>query len=275
MLPAFRAPFNGAELGAPLPVRWRTFEQNKVRFYQGDLSMIAGPPACGKSVIAMNLALTSGVPTLYIMCDMGRFKTAVRAASIVTGVPQESVRADLETDAGVRKYADAMKKVSNVWFEFDSSPTPAEIAEMVEAFEVVWGIPPRLVVLDNLMNLHSGNENEWSGLRDLAKVFHYLATELGSHVMLLHHLNLGGLNMGYPGPINSLKGQISELPSIIITVTRGQGEILLAKVKNRDGDCDPTGRSWFSLAFDGPTVRLSDPAPPRSRHEDWRDRVSG
>ncbi len=67
MYSLFRSLDTGAEAGTPLPTVWKTLETAGIRQYRGDVSMVAGPPGSGKSVLALQTAIESGVPTLYLV----------------------------------------------------------------------------------------------------------------------------------------------------------------------------------------------------------------
>jgi hypothetical protein len=262
MYSLFRSLDTGAEAGTPLPTVWRTLETAGIRQYRGDVSMVAGPPGSGKSVLALQTAIESGVPTLYVSCDMGPQLTAARSAAILTGRYINDIREEL-SDNTKRSAARVLlsDRVHHVYMAHESRPSPEKIEALGLAFGELWGHYPELIVIDNTMNLFSGNENEWTGLRELSHVMHYFAQDWGSHVMALHHVNLAGMDPTVPAPLGALKGQISELPALILHIAKWNGQLRIAAVKNRNGNADPSGRKYVTLTFDEPRGTLRDPEP--------------
>lgn len=262
MFSAFRSLDGGTDSGEPLPDVWHTLANAGIRFHASDVTMIAGPPGCGKSMLALQNAIKSGVPTLYLMMDMGRYLTAVRLASMISGEPITKLKEVMLKPEERDKYRDLIaRKCGNLYIAYASRPTPDQVMELEQAFEEVWGIPPKGFYVDNMMNLYSGSENEWTGLRELSHVFHFFAQDLGSAVFMLHHVNLGGYNINYPAPLWAIKGQITELPGVILTVAKADGQMRICPVKNRHGQSDYSGGKWVALDFQEECGRITDPIP--------------
>lgn len=209
--------------------------------------MIASPPGTGKSALALNYAVKAKVPTLYVSCDMGRGLVSRRVAAILSDTPVNVVRDEMETEEGQQKYMELLSTMDHLYASYPSRPNAEGLVTQLLAFQEFYGLPPDLLILDNLMNLNSGQENEWTGLRDLCQVLHWMATEFQVCVMVLHHLNLGGLDLDVPAPINFIKGQVTELPELVLTLAQG---LKVAVPKNRNGKADPSGKTWFLLDFE-------------------------
>jgi len=262
MYSLFRSLDTGAEAGTPLPTVWKTLEAAGMRQFRGDVSMVAGPPGSGKSVLALQMAIESKVPMLYVSCDMGPQLTAARSAAILTGRTINEVRSELSDNRGRSATRVLLSdRVDHVYMAHESRPTPEKIQSLGLAFGELWGHYPELITIDNTMNLFSGHENEWTGLRELSHIMHFFAQDWGSHVMALHHINLAGLDPTVPAPLGALKGQISELPALILHIAKWQGKLRVAAVKNRNGNADPSGRTYVELDFNEARGYLSDPEP--------------
>lgn len=265
MIPAFRSLDRDTGAGVPLPPVFKAFEKHDVRLYQGELSVWAGPPGGGKSALALEYAVQAAVPTLYVSCDMGGHMTAVKLYSILTGKPNKQVEQDLRDPAQRDRIRDGIAQgTQHLFISHASRPTPEALAGYEMAFEEIWGAPPSLLVLDNAMNVATSGADEISGLRELSQVMHWLAQEKEVAALMLHHINLSGGRdvLTQPAPLNSVKGQISELPALIGTVCARpqEGKLLYASVKNRHGEADPTAKRYLELNFDGPSGRITDPA---------------
>lgn len=220
--------------------------------------MIASAPGTGKSSLALNYAVKAKIPTLYVSCDMGRGLVSRRVAAILTGTPVNQVRSEMDTEEGRQKYLDVLSDVEHLYASYPSRPNAEGLVTQLLAFQEFYGLPPELLILDNLMNLNSGQESEWTGLRDLCQVLHWMATEYQICVLALHHLNLGGLDLESPAPINFIKGQVTELPGLVLTLAKG---LKVAAVKNRNGRADSTGKTFFYLDHDEEKQIITDPIP--------------
>lgn len=228
----------------------------------GDFCMWVGPPGAGKSSAALNYAIRSRVPTLYVSMDMGRKMISARVVSIHTGVPYSQVAEELDTPEGVDKYRPVLREVDHLYVTYPSRPTLDGLAKAQMAFMEVHGLPSDLMIVDNLMNMDSGMENENQGFRELCQGLHYFATQLQICVLALHHINIGGVNLELPASMGHVKGQVSELPASIITYAHPEGQMLGCPVKNRHGKADPTGRDYFTLSYDEVTQKICEYVPP-------------
>lgn len=266
MIPAFRSLDRDTGAGKPLPAVFKAFERHDVLLYQGELALWAGPPGGGKSALALQYSVEAKVPALYVSCDMGGHMTAVKLYSILTGKPNKEVEQALRDPLQKATVRDGIAQgTSHLFISHASRPTPEAIASYEMAFEEIWGTPPALLVLDNAMNVATRGDTEIAGLRELSQVMHWLSQEKEIACLMLHHINLGAGKdknpLTSPAPLDSVKGQISELPALIGTVALDAkaGKFRYASVKNRHGEADPTAKKYIELDFDGPSGRISDP----------------
>lgn len=284
MQPLFRSLTGDSGVnGEPLPQVWSTFINAKLKWYPGEVIMWAGPPGSGKSTLALNYMIRSKVPTLYISSDMPRSLVVKRSCAIATETDQDVVEEELRASEGRAKYEKVLKGLNHIFVEYPARPDAESLAMAQMAFMEIHGIPSPLMVVDNLMNMNSGNDNEWAGLRELSQVLKFFAFELNICVLLLHHTALGEYT-GYPAPERAIMGKVAELPATILTIAKGS---LVAPVKNRHGPADDSGRTYVTLHFDGAKQIISDPrqevlqptpqrTPPvyaANRRQDWRERA--
>lgn len=221
--------------------------------------MTAGRPGGGKSIFALDHAIKVRVPTLYVSCDMSRFQLAARAAAALTGDSIAQVKENLSSD-GREKYRAALKGADHLFLALEKRPDAEALEDVLNAFHERWGIPPHLVVVDNLVNLYSDAGDEWAGLREMSHVMDFFAHELGACVHVLHHVNLSD-SLDRPGSMNAVKGKVVELPSLILSVAKTDEEFRFTAVKNREGREDPMAQSYGTLALNPATLSLSDPQP--------------
>lgn len=261
---------------------YRAFEEREIRWYRSAVTMTAGRPGGGKSILGLDHAIKCKVPSLYISCDMSRFQLATRAASILTGESTAGVKELLKTIHGKDHYRASLSKADHLYLAYEKRPDAEALEDVLNAFNERWGIPPHLVVIDNLMNLlPQGSADEWAGLREMSHLLDWFAGELGAAVHVLHHINIGGQRPDLPAPMGGVKGKVVELPSTIISVAKTDTELRFTAVKNREGKEDPMANSYGYLDLSPSTLGLSDPRPrpliqsfwPRGQ-QDWHEEAA-
>lgn len=243
--------------GEPLPSVFRTFEANKIIIRRAEVSMIAGAPGAGKSTLALAFALRCKVPTLYVSADTNAHTMAMRLLSMITGKSQSETEQMLVDDVqNSRKTIN--ENSSHVFWSFESAPSLVDIDLEVSAFEELWGCPPELIIVDNLMDVANDSGEEFSAMRATMKELKYLARDTNAAVLVLHHTK-----ESYSGnpcqPRSALQGMVAQLPALICTIgSNATGYIAVAPVKNRYGKADPTGETAFWLHFNPEIMEVSD-----------------
>ena len=252
MLTLAQAAARNSHGAALLPDLWPALADRQIRFRRGQVTMIAGAPNSGKSLLALNYAILANVPTLYISADTDAYTTAIRAAALVSSHTVQSVEHSFQTESGSDFYQDALSGVKNVRFDFYPSPTLDDIQLTVLAYAEAYGEYPELIIIDNLMNVVSLHENEWTGLRDIAKSMHHMARETDAAVFILHHTSENEGRPDLPPARKAIQGKVSQLPELILTVALlpDSGEFRVAPVKNRFGPNTPTGADYIILWAD-------------------------
>ena len=219
------------EQGKPLNSPWKTLP---FQFCRGQTILVCAAPGIGKSLFAANLAIQSGEPTLYFSADSDPVTQTGRAWKI----------------AGGRDYPD------NVMLDFDPTPGLADIDESVEAYVELQGEAPALVVYDNLTDIDADDEE------DLNRVLGYLneSTRLTQACTLVLHHVTGQYNDGVtPVPLSGVKEQVGRIPQAILTLYRpAPNQMGVCKVKDRNGQADPSAANPHILRFSEDTLRIED-----------------
>lgn len=243
-----------------LPDLFTKLSSEGIRFRRGQVTMIAGQPNSGKSLLALFYGIKAGVPTLYISADTDAYTTAIRAAACITGNTINTVEEAFASGDGYDFYLDEISSIDNVQFVFDPSPTLDDIEMSVEAYGESYGEYPHLIIVDNLMNIAALHDNEWTGMRDIAKAMHHLSRQTDAAVFLLHHTSEGEGKPEMPPSRKSIQGKISQLPEMILTVAmdHDSGEFRVACVKNRFAKHSPTGDNYAVLYADASRMSLYD-----------------
>jgi replicative DNA helicase len=246
------------DAGKPLPTIFQSFEEAGIFIRQGQFALISAAPGIGKSVLAQTIATKAKVPTYYFSADSDRFEMYCRAAAMLTGWRTEDIgNAILH---GKTDTIDATLSEANfIRYDFKSSPTPDDIEDELKAYAMVYGMWPRLIVVDNISNLDmGGGATDTAALEEASNFLHDIARESGAAVIALHHVQ-GTYNDGnVPVPLSGLRGQIGRVPEVVLTlhnasdqidIDSGRQIIGVNAVKNRGGKADPAARNVIRLSY--------------------------
>jgi len=234
--------------------------------------MIAGAPNAGKSLLALWMAVKMEVPTLYISADTDAYTTAIRASALVTGHQTHTVEEAFTTGNGKEFYLDQLESINHLRFDFAPSPTLDEIDLAIQAYGESFGQFPHLIIIDNLMNVLSLHNDEWAGLREIAKAMHHVARETSAALFLLHHTSENEGRPEFPPSRKAIQGKIAQLPEMIITVALvpHTGEYRIACVKNRFGKHSATGNQFITLQADASRMTIYEDRRTQMIADNWR-----
>ena len=244
----------------PVPDVWKALKDKQIRFRRGQLTMVAAAPNAGKSMFALVYAMKAEVPTLFFSADTDVTTVMIRAASHISGHGQITVESNLTTNSDY--YDKYFEKSKHIQWVFDSSPSLDDIELEVKAYQELNGLPPQLIVVDNLMNVAAETDNEWAGLRAIMMELHDLARNTEACVLVLHHVSEAseygdGTN---PPARRAIQGKVSQLPSLQLTLGYDPlGKILkVAAVKNRFGPNSADGKDYVTLDTNYAACQISD-----------------
>lgn len=240
----------GVSSGEPLPSPWPIFENKKMHFRRGSISMIAGPPGSMKTVKTLNIVRRMGitVPTLYHSSDSDDFTMASRSLSMLTGhLSEESEELVMAQSPEAYK---VLQGLEHVWWSFKSSPTLEHMYMEAEAFREVRGTYPHHTVIDIMMDIDfegAGEQNYWGLMAELKD----MAREQQTAITVVHHTSESAKG-GSPPPRAAIMGKANQLPTLILTLwgDSHDGRLDIATVKNRFGPQDAMGNNYFSMKAD-------------------------
>lgn len=246
--------------GDPLPVVFESLAAQGTRLLHGQLCLVVAAPGVGKSAFVLTYALKARVPTLYLSADSDAFTQLTRSVSILTGWTMDK-SSQLVRDGDLNGATPVLENVP-IRFSYNSSPTLDQIETSLSSYEEVYGDYPTLVVVDNLTDVITGgeanSEDPFAGLESLTAYLRDMARDTGACVIATHHAT-GPYNDGdKPIPRSGVKGQISRVPGLILTIHGGENQLRVSTVKNRNGRFDATGTNWVPLSFDGRTMSIKD-----------------
>ena len=244
----------------PLPDVWEALSKKQIKFRRGQVCMIAAAPNVGKSMLALIYAVKAKVPTLFFSADTDTATVMMRAAAHLSGHSQIMVENNLTSN---RHYYDKhLGNLDSIQFVFDSSPSLDDIELEIKAYVELFGVPPELVVIDNLMNVAAESDNEWAGLRSIMVEFHDMARKTEACVLVLHHVSeqteYGKTTE--PPARRAIHGKVSQLPALILTLGFDPYNKVLkiAAVKNRFGPHTADGSDYVGLFVNYEVCQISD-----------------
>jgi predicted ATP-dependent serine protease len=209
--------------------------------------MVVGQPGAGKSTFALWYAYKINLPTLYFSADMAAHTAITRHGALVTGMSVNEVSDAIE-HGGLEFIQEEMMSSPIQWC-FDSAPSMQDIADELDAYVELWDNYPRIIIVDNAMNVEGSGDEGSGGLRFILSELHRLGRETGSAVLVLHHAREEGDPL-MPSAREKIQGKVAQLPELILTVALNGQDFLLAPVKNRSGFQDATGKTFRRLAAD-------------------------
>jgi Ni2+-binding GTPase involved in maturation of urease and hydrogenase len=270
MMSVTRAAARRGDAGQPLPVVYQALAARQANPAKGQLTLVVGPPSAGKSLLIMNLLVAMKLPSLALLLDTDQLTAAARFGAIVTGDDFAEVRANID------RYTPELEQgTGHIQTAFWASDAD-DITLQMEAYEQRYGLPPDVLVVDNLGNLTSGFENEWATLKALCLALDNLAREQQCAVIAAHHMT--DLITAEPLQRDKMLGKVSQYPRLIYSVGFNEvnGDYKVAVVKNSSGPSDPGAKNPVVMHAEPARMRLSEnrPAPVRAMTEtrEWWSR---
>lgn len=195
---------------------------------------------------------------MYFSADTDLATTRIRAAAALSGAPVRQVEAELALPDAREYYEEVLAEADHIRWCFDSAPSLDDIAVEIASFTELWGVPPALVVVDNLMDVAIEDATEWAAMRKVAKVLKYEARETGAAFLVLHHCSEGEGDPSLPPARRAIQGKVSQLPALILTIANTGPELRVSCVKNRHGKADPSAGTYVTLRSDLDRMDISE-----------------
>jgi len=251
--------------GEPIPVPWKAFDDLDIRLRQGQLVLIAAGPGIGKSAMTLTMVLKALVPTLMYSADSDAFTQLSRAIANLGDMKVSTAAEMILQERVTDEIKDSLRDIP-LLIDYDSSPTPHDIEEILMAYYELCNEFPKLVVVDNITNVvtdASDSGDPFSGLEALMDYLHDMARTTAACVIGLHHVKGEHSSGTKPIPIDGVKGQIHRVPEMVLTMFKkplqdGRWILCVSPVKNRGGKADPTGETYAELEFIGETMSVID-----------------
>ena len=249
--------------GEPLPVVWKNLDELGARFRRGQLVLVAAGPGTGKSAFVLSYALKSRVSTLYFSADSDAYIQLSRSLAIMSDLPMSDTEEIARSGDHTR--VEAIMGDVPIRFSYNPTPTLTHIQNQVLAYEELYGDFPEMIVIDNALDVDSGDTDELSqNLDTLMAWLHDMARTTEACVVTLHHVTGPYNDADKPIPLSGVKGQIGRVPELIITLHKendlygGAPTLKASPVKNRGQRADPSGSTYAEMTFDGFNMNIVD-----------------
>src|SRR5262249_2319698 len=146
-------------------------------------------------------------------------------------------------DSYAEKITDSLPDLQAVFF----APDFEEVQVQVDAFNQRYGLPPDVVVVDNLGNQTSGLDNEYALLKALTLELDKLAKVEQTAVIAAHHTT--DLVDMEPAARDKVLGKISQYAALMLSVNYNPEtqEYKVAVVKTREGASDVAARNPVTM----------------------------
>jgi hypothetical protein len=227
---------------------------------------VGGPPSGGKSLLVFNLITAMKVPTLAFILDADELTASARFAATVTADDFLKIRDDIDAYRPV--LAERVDHVRAHFFATDKEDIELQLA----AYEQRYGLPPDLLVLDNIGNISSGYDNEWQIIKAMILELDRVAKQNQLAVLATAHMT--DTETTVPLARSKLLGKGSQYPRVILStaVDPYNGELKVAVVKASSGPSDIAALHPITLYADFGRMQLSEykAPPPRAAPEPSR-----
>ncbi|RSX51011.1 replicative DNA helicase [Bifidobacterium goeldii] len=259
------------ELKTGVPTGFRDIDDVTQGLQPGQMVVVAGRPAMGKSTLGIDFAraasLHHNLTTIVFSLEMSKVELAQRIISAETNIPLAAMRrADDITPDRWNTLNDFWSKLQNAPLFIDDSPNMSLMEIRSKCRRLKQTNDLKLVVIDYLQLMSSGKqvESRQQEVSEFSRALKLLAKELEVPVVALSQLNRG------PEMRNDKKPQLSDLresgsieqdADVVMLVHRpdfydkedrpGEADIIMAKHRN-----GPT--ETFHLAFLGAYSKFKD-----------------
>ena len=261
-----------ARIGADTFIRVGTSGRMQPQMQAGDLIIVAGRPAMGKTTFALNLAehiaIEQRLPVAIFSMEMPGTQLATRFISSVGRIDMQKIRSGRLTDDDWQRLTMAMGKLYDAPLYIDETPglNPIDLRARARRLARQCG-RLGLIVIDYLQLMSGTREgdNRASELSEISRSVKSLAKELNVPIMALSQLNRSLEQRPNKRPVMSdlrESGAIEQDADIIMFIYRdevynpdspdkGTAELIIGKHRN-----GPTGT--VRLTFIGENTRFEN-----------------
>ena len=261
---------------AGLPTGFIDFDRLTGGLRPGDLVVVAGRPAMGKTTLAVNMgeyaALKSNIkaPVAIFSMEMPTDQLVTRMLSSVGGVPLNSLRNGRVADNDWDRIMSATSQLKEAKILIDETPglSPMELRARARRLKREHGLGLIIVDYIQLMQVPGYRENRTNEVGEITRGLKIMAKELSVPVIALSQLNRSVEQRENKRPVMAdlrESGSIEQDADMILMIyreevydknTTKQGIAEIGVVKHRNGEIGS-----FNLTFQGQFSRFANYAP--------------
>ena len=241
---------------------FRSIDQVTQGLQPGQLVIVAGRPAMGKSTLGMDFARHAAlnphpVATIVFSLEMSKSEIAQRVLSAESDIPLTALRQANLTPENWGRLNETLDRIKDAPLYLDDSPNMSLMEIRAKCRRLKQTQDLGLVVVDYLQLMSSAKpvESRQQEVSEFSRALKLLAKELNVPVVALSQLNRGPEMRQDKRPMLSdlrESGSIEHRPDVYDKEDRpGEADIILAK--HRTGPTDT-----FTLAFWGATSKFKD-----------------
>jgi replicative DNA helicase len=228
----------------------------------GEVCIVAAPTSCGKSAVAINIALraakTDAVPTCIFSFEMPQKQIARRMIQTLSGVNLRQIEENIASTAKVKAVHSANETLSTLpIYTVHSVQGADDLKSQIRILVRKHGV--KLVVIDYLQLIPFGNKlGKTEGISAISHKIKQIAVELGIGILLLAQVNREGAKRESGLSLYDLKdsGDIENDADAVVLMWPKGGDVESAKkvdavgpytelqysvAKNREGERDVRG----------------------------------
>jgi len=228
----------------------------------GEVCIVAAPTSCGKSAVAINIALRAAkadaVPTCIFSFEMPQKQIARRMIQTLSGVNLRQIEENVASTAKVKAVHDANETLSTLpIYTVHSVQGADDLKSQIRILVRKHGV--KLVVIDYLQLIPFGNKlGKTEGISAISHKIKQIAVELGIGILLLAQVNREGAKRESGLSLYDLKdsGDIENDADAVVLMWPKGGDVESAKkvdavgpytelqysvAKNREGERDVRG----------------------------------
>ena len=256
-------------IGERLNLPWEALNR-KLSLHTRELVLVAGAPASGKSVFALNMAMSRELqtePILYFAQDSVPSVLA-RLTALALNDPIDETMARLRDPDKKLEVLEELQDVRPHLF-IHAGALKFEAMELrIQALREVYGKAPKLVVIDNLIDtIVPGSHHQETGFyAQILNQLKQLALDADTCIVALHHVTRRGGERGEsPHGLGTRGLKMTDLlfagereAEHVLGVyhSRDQSRMFIQILKQRDGQADPEGGVYTPLVWQPPMGRL-------------------
>jgi len=226
--------------------RW----QKLVDFRTGDIAVLAGAPGGGKSLTALNWAWRTPDSVLYLVQDSPR-AVLRRLTALAVNQPVYDIR---EEDMDYWAQQVQERGVRDELVVSHGAHTVTDIRHKIIAMTEWLQEPPKLVVIDNLIDMKSDEAMHMDNnfYADILTNLKQLAIDTDVGILILHHVSRGDAAEGTePLSMTSLLFGGEREARHVWGVYRGGDDrrVFIQILKQQDGQADARGNLKVDLSW--------------------------